>query len=350
MFGVFDVTLIITSRILLFGASFIIAFASLAVIVYARKPLVRRALVSTIEHPIYFGGIVLILVIVGAAALLLENSRLMAGLIVAALLVMVAGAMDETNNLKPSHQLLWQLAAVLAAVIGGWTIRYISNPWQGGVIFLDALAIGPFLLPGGMLAVGWLLLLMNAMNWLDGVDGLASAVGFVAFVTLALVSLLPSIQDSTTLTLALIGAGAILGFLIWNFPPARVYLGTTGAWFLGLYLGLVAIVGGGKVVTTLLVLALPVLDLIYVSGQRILAGSPPWAKDRERHLHHRLLQAGLTPRGITMIAGGITVLLGAAAVVLETQQKIVAFVLAASMLGVLSIFLVQRRFRIQRKP
>ena len=163
---------------------------------------------------------------------------------------------------------------------------------------------------------------MNSINWLDGIDGLAGSVGTVAFVTLAAVSLLPSTQDSTTLSLAVIGVGSLGAFTLWNWPPARVYLGTSGSWFLGLYLGLVAIVGGGKIATALLVLAIPALDALAVFVQRLFSGRPPWQGDQQRHLHHRLRAAGLSDTAITLLAITISAVFGTAAVLLQTRHKL----------------------------
>jgi len=184
---------------------------------------------------------------------------------------------------------------------------------------------------------------MNAINWLDGVDGLAPSVSLVALLSLALLTLLPSVQDANTLSLALIGAGGTLGLLLWNFPPAKIWLGTSGSWWLGLYLGLVAVMTGGKIVTTLLVLAIPVLDFIFVTGQRIMAGRPPWQGDTTRHLHFRLLAGGYTDRQIVFIAIIASTLLGWAAITLQTYQKMIAFLLAAIMLFVISLKLVWPR-------
>jgi UDP-GlcNAc:undecaprenyl-phosphate GlcNAc-1-phosphate transferase len=242
--------------------------------------------------------------------------------------------------LSPRAQLFWQVVITSIVVLWGWRIAYISQPFSSGIIRLDTIALGPLVLPGSILTILWLLLLMNAINWLDGVDGLATAVSIIALMTLALLTLLPSIQDSRTLTIALLGSGAAIGFLIWNFPPARVFLGTSGSWFLGLYIGLVAILTGGKIVTTLLVLAIPVVDLFFVIIQRLLTGQPPWQGDKNNHLHHRLLNVGLSPRTIVIFASVLSLLLAYGALTLQTRQKIIALFVAVIMLSLLSIQLL----------
>ena len=258
----------------------------------------------------------------------------------ASLLILLIGLYDEQYSLSPRAQLFWQIIIASVVVLWGWRISYISQPWTGGTIRLDQWDIGSFVWPASLLTVAWLLLLMNAINWLDGVDGLATAVSCIALLTLSLLTLLPSVQDSRTLALALLGAGATLGFLIWNFPPARVFLGTSGSWFLGLYIGLVAILNGGKIVTTLLVLAIPVVDLFFVILQRLMTGQHPWQGDKIRHLHYRLIKVGLRPRTIVVSAIIISLVLAFSALTLQTRQKIVAFVAAVIMLSLISFELL----------
>ena len=281
---------------------------------------------------IYYGGSVLLATVVFLAYFVLGNSWLMVGLSAAGLLVLLIGTIDENEALPPSHQLTWQLIAAGLVAVAGWTITHVSHPSGQGVL----------LVPGGIvLAVGWLVLLMNAINWLDGVDGLAPGVGAVALLSIAAVALLPSVQDSTTLALALIGAGGALSILLWNFPPAKIYLGTTGSWWLGLYIGAVAILGGGKIVTTLLVLAWPVADALWVITQRLAAGRPPWQGGDEVHLHHKLLARGLSPRSITALSMLATALLGFLAITLQTVDKAVGFLLVAATVAVVSVLLTR---------
>lgn len=280
----------------------------------------------------YGGSLLIAVTAVLSIPALRDSPRLLMSFTVAAVVVLLAGAADEHLNLSPARQLLWQALAATAAVFGGWTISFISQTTGAGVIVFNPLL-------GGALAIIWLLLLMNAVNWLDGVDGLAGSVVGLAFLTLAAVSLLPSVQDSRTFTLALVGAAAVGGFLVWNWPPARLYLGASGSWWLGLYIGMVAIQGGGKIVTTLLVLALPVADALAVFLWRLRAGQAPWQGDTTHHLHHRLRQLGISHQTITLFAAVLTALLAAAALTLQTQQKILALVAAISLIIVAGFIL-----------
>lgn len=339
-----DVSLLTLAPLLSFGFTFLLVFLLMGGLLRTGTYLLRA---HATHAGVFYGGALLAGLIGLIGYLMLDEVRLKIGLLAAVFLILVIGVVDEQLKLSAAVQFVWQTVIALVAVGWGWSIRYVSHPLHEGVLSLSWYEFGGIALPGAFLAVLWLVFLMNAMNWLDGVDGLAAGVGLVALLTLALVSLLPQIQDSQTLTLALIGAGGVLGFLLWNFPPARVFLGTSGSWFLGLYIGMVAIVGGGKIVTTLLVLALPVLDVLFVVAQRLLAGQKPWQGDTQRHLHHILQRAGWRPREITILGIAVSSMLGAAAVTLQTTQKVAALVITALLLAVALASLLSRTTRVK---
>lgn len=272
----------------------------------------------------YAGAAVALSALLGSAWAI-PNLSLVAGLIIATLLILIVGRADERSPLSAPAQLFWQLVICAILILFDWTIPYVSNPFGEGVFHLGGFSI--------FATLGWLLLMMNALNWLDGVDGLAASVATIGFITLAAISLLPSTQDPTTLALALIGAGSLLGFLFWNWPPASVYLGTSGSWFVGLFLGLTAMIGGGKIATTLLVLALPAIDVVLVIIQRLVHNRAPWQGDRSSHLHFRLQKAGLNDRFIVLSASVLSLLLGISAVLLPTPAKLLAILVLAGVLS-----------------
>lgn len=272
-----------------------------------------------------YAGTVLALFIVLLSLFIFEDFVLRLGLGLATVLIFVVGRADETKPLSAGAQVFWQLVVAMILAISGWAIPYVSNPLGPGIWYLGALAFPTTII--------WIILMMNAMNWLDGLDGLASSVSFVAFLTLAGVSLLPATQDIMTLGLSLIAAGALLGFFLHNAPPARVYLGTTGSWFVGMFLALTALVGGGKVATATLVLALPVLDSGFVIIQRLMKRQRPWIGDKN-HLHHRLLTAGFSVWQIIFMATALTAALGVIAVSAQTIHKLWALAAVALFLAV----------------
>ena len=332
----FDLTLLQSPHVFLFGISFTVVFFLLFALAQSKYGGNRRRA--------RYGGTVVAIVPAAAAAVWLGFDSLAAGLAAATAVILIGGTIDEISTLSPASQLAAQGTAAAIAVASGWIIPFVTNPFGEGVIYVDWLRLGEtFSLAAFLLTCLWLVFLMNSVNWLDGTDGLAGTIGLVAFITLATVSLLPSTQDSRTFALAVIGAGTILGFLIWNWAPARLYLGTSGAWFLGLYLGLVAIVGGGKIATTLLVLALPAIDTVSVVVQRLASRQAPWRGDRIRHLHFRLRAAGISDRGIALLGGVVTAVCGAGAVLLQTADKLLLLVVGTSIGLLAAVFWWRQR-------
>ncbi len=237
-----------------------------------------------------------------AAALLLAGRPLnlgLAGLLVPASVLVAFGAMDDWRkrgaDLSPALQFAVQLVAAALAVAFGIFIRDVRDPTAGGpfggVLGLPLWAAIP-------LTVFWIAGMINTVNFLDGLDGLACGVSGIAALILGGVSLRLGQPDLALLCFVLAGAAA--GFLPHNLYPARIFMGTSGAWFLGFMLATLAIVGGAKLATALLVVGVPVFDVALLIGLRALARQPIWRGDR-RHLHHRLLDHGLSHRGTVLL-------------------------------------------------
>ncbi len=307
----FDLSIVSPWHLALLLGVFIAMYVLLQALVKMR-PVSWR--VHSTGKPIYFAGWLLALFIMIPSAVMLHSMSLALGLIGATLMIILIGRLDEDRSISVPRQLFWQALIAGWAVYFGWTIPYISNPVGSGIIVVSM---------GGIAAFFWLLLCMNAMNFLDGTDGLAALVGIIAFIALAGISLLPATQDPITLILSLIAVGALLAFFLWNAPSARVYLGTSGSWFLGLFLGMTAIIGGGKIATALIVLALPVLDALFVVLYRIFVKKNPTKGDRTSHIHHRLLSANVSPWGILLLVGGMTLVLGTVGVIAPTHSKLI---------------------------
>lgn len=337
LLSIFDFTPLTRLHLILAGVGFLLVYLSLSILLKRPKRYLRPV---KSRRGVYYAGFILVAVMVLLTFANIDGLSLRFGLLAAAFVTLLIGFYDEEYSLSPQSQLIWQLIIAAIVVLWGWRITYISHPSTFGIIRLDQFVFGPLIWPGSFLTIAWLLLLMNSINWLDGIDGLAIAVSTIALFTLSLLTLLPSLQDARTLTISLLGSGAALGFLVWNFPPARVFLGTSGSWFLGLFIGIVAILTGGKIVTTLLVLAIPVIDLFIVVIMRLLSGRLPWIGDRTSHLHYRLTKAGVSPRAIVLSAIFVTIALGFGALTLQTTQKIIAFIAALIMFSLISIELL----------
>jgi UDP-GlcNAc:undecaprenyl-phosphate GlcNAc-1-phosphate transferase len=214
------------------------------------------------------------------------------GLLVGGTLIFLVGIYDDWRELPPLPQYIAHLVAAAIAVAFLILIEYVNNPITG----LQTEEF-PYLITV-VLSLFWLGLMINTVNWLDGLDGLAAGVVAIACVVLfinGVFRLNPPQHSVALLPAALLGA--TLGFLPFNFSPARIFLGSSGAYFLGFTLGVLSIIGGAKMASILLVMGLPLLDVAWQIFHRLLRGQNPVRGDRG-HLHFRLLDLGLSQRQI----------------------------------------------------
>jgi len=189
--------------------------------------------------------------------------------------------------------------------------------------------------------VFWIVGMNVAMNFIDGLDGLAAGVAGLAAVTLGAIALLPRVNEPFVAWMAFALAGAIAGFLLFNFHPARLFLGTTGVVFLGTMLAVLSVFGTAKVAAALLVLGVPIIDTFYVLVRRLASGQPPFAPDRG-HFHHRLLDVGLSHRQAVLLIYALTLGLGALAFATTGRSQVISFVGLVVLFGVAVVALTQR--------
>jgi UDP-GlcNAc:undecaprenyl-phosphate GlcNAc-1-phosphate transferase len=166
--------------------------------------------------------------------------------------------------------------------------------------------------------------MINSMNFIDGLDGLSSGIGFIAALTLGVISLTTQIGQPFVSLLCVALAGALLGFLRWNFQPATIFPGTSGTMAVGYALAVLSILGSAKVAVALLVLGVPIIDTFWIIVRRLLSGRSPFSADRG-HIHHRLLDLGLSHRQTVVLIYAICAALGALSLVLTGTGPVYAF-------------------------
>lgn len=258
------------------------------------------------------------------------------GLITGSALVLLFGFWDDIIELSWKTQVFFQASLAMILFIFGIRIVSLPNPFGGIWTFPSEGFVIPIF---GMLFI-WLFLTMNAMNLLDGLDGLCGSVTFVTLMTIFFLSLKPEVNQPPIAIVAIIGAGAVAGFLVLNAPPAKILAGTVGSMFLGFLVAVLAVIAGTKIATALLVLSIPIADAVWVVGQRIRAGVPIFRPDR-RHLHYRLRDLGWSER---KIMGAFTVVTSFIAfIALNTQAvgKLFAIIMVLAIVFVF-LFVVER--------
>lgn len=255
----------------------------------------------------------------------------LAGLFGGAILATVLGVLDDRYDLRARWQFLSQLALAVIAVASGITVAKIGNPFGAEDIPF------PALLGIGFTTV-WIIGMINSLNFIDGLDGLSTGIAFIAAVTLGVQSLTQPVDQPLVAILCFVLAGALLGFLRWNFHPAVIFQGSAGIMFVGYVLAVLAILGSAKVVVALLVLAVPIIDTFWVIVRRLSSGRSPFSPDRG-HIHHLLLDLGLSHRATVLLIYVVCATLGLMSLLVSAATGVLAFVVALVGFGVVAFVL-----------
>lgn len=255
------------------------------------------------------------------------------------LIIISGGFLDDKYNLPPRYQVVFPLLAILAVIFGGVEIAKITNPFGG---FLDL--NGWFLISPLLIAI-WLLGLMYTTKLLDGVDGLVSGLGTIGALIIFLFTLTTRYYQPDLSFAAILLAGAISGFLIFNFNPAKIFLGEGGSLLIGYLLGVLAVISGGKIAIALLVMGIPILDVAWTIIRRLLKGKNPFRFADREHLHHRFLALGLSQKQTVFIFYSLSLIFGLSGLFLQSRGKLFALLI---ILGIM-FFLVVLFWRLDRR-
>jgi UDP-GlcNAc:undecaprenyl-phosphate GlcNAc-1-phosphate transferase len=260
------------------------------------------------------------------------------GLLLGGAFLFVFGILDDKHEYSALPQYFAQLTAAAIAVVFLIIIEQFNNPLTG-----EPTPEWPYIVTVA-LTIFWLGFMMNTVNWLDGLDGLAAGVCAVAALMMFIHAAFRLNQVSVSL-LPLALLGATLGFLPYNFHPARIFMGSNGALFLGYTTGVLGIIGGAKMATVLLVMGLPLLDVVWQIVRRVSIGENPTKGDRG-HVHYRLLDLGLTQSQIVFGYYLFCAVFGAVALVTASRLYKLIGLLVMGAVIVLGFFVLSRRSRL----
>lgn len=274
------------------------------------------------------GGIPLFVGIAIAGFLFLPITKITIILFLSSLIALIIGVLDDKLDVSPYLRFFANIVTAAIIVGSGIGIPFITNP-LGGILHLDAISINlQFLgyhsvhVVSDLLALFWIVWVMNMLNWSKGVDGQMPGIVAISAIIIGILSLRFPIIDSNSLIaarLSFIIAGSALGFLVFNFYPAKIFPGY-GATAVYLLLSVVSLLSGAKIATAILVMGVPMVDGVFTIVRRILSGKSPFWHDR-KHLHHLLLQLGFGQRRIALFYWVISAILGALSLTLSSSGK-----------------------------
>lgn len=264
---------------------------------------------------------------------ILEANRWLLSFIAGLLIIIIVAFIDDKKPINPFIKLFFQVLAAHIVFMGGIQIETVTNPFaQKGFSELPIYISYP-------LSILWIVGMTNAINFMDGLDGLAAGVSSISSLSLFLIAAITGEAEIAIITAAL--AGSTLGFLPYNFNPAKIFMGDTGSTFLGFSLAVIAIQSAFKtyaaiaITIPLLVLGLPLFDTIFAILRRILSGKSIVKPDRG-HIHHRLIDMGLSHKQSVVVMYTASSALGLTAIVLAERGAISAVILIIA----ISVFII----------
>lgn len=273
------------------------------------------------------GGLPIYLAFAITAFIFVPLQKIMVMVLLAGFLLVVVGILDDKYDLSPYLRLVLNFIIAAVAISGGLGIPYISNPFGPPIHLMQPQIAFEFFgkhtiwVVADLLAIFWLVSMMNITNWSKGIDGQLPGFVGIACIFLALITRKYSgysIDAANTRTLAMIVSGAFLGFLPWNFYPQKIMPGYGGGTLAGFLLGILTILSFGKVGTLLLVMSIPILDGFYAILRRIHHGKNPFKGDAY-HLHHLLLRRGWDRRVIVLFYMLVSAVCGALSLILPSS-------------------------------
>jgi len=301
------------------------------------------------------GGLALYISFLAGAPLVIHSTKLGLmgyGFLAGATIIILVGIIDDIYGLSPWLKFLGQIGAAFSVLPFGIAINFFTNPLNGQIVGLGWLGVPVTLF--------WIVAATNAINLIDGLDGLAGGISLIAALTVAAVGwtqwkVFGASGEQGIIALALLLAVILLGFLRYNFHPARIFLGDSGSMFLGFALAVISVMGLTKSVTAvsvfvpLVILGIPLTDTVFAIVRRYHRRRPIFQADRE-HLHHLLLSLGLSHRQAVLAVYAISIILGLSALIINliSPDRAMILLLIMGTLAVIGLNRIEVLSRVRR--
>jgi len=241
------------------------------------------------------------------------------GIWIGGAILMIGGYLDDRYRLPAKLSIIFPIMACLAIITSGIQAVSVHHPLTNAIIELSPLL-------SGVIVFLWTMTMTYTTKLLDGMDGLVTGISAIAALSIFALSLSPQVMQPQTAILAITFAGSLLGFLILNFHPAKIFLGEGGSTFAGFMLAVLAIISGGKMATTLLVMGIPLLDMAWVIVQRLANKQSPFSGDR-KHLHFRLTEIGFSVPQAVLFLYALAGIFGGVGLFLQSRGKFIALII-----------------------
>lgn len=280
-----------------------------------------------------FGGLAIYIGTVASMLIFLPFSGKLMGVIAGGTLIFLVGIIDDLKNLPAKFKLICQILCAFILFQFSVRISFIGNPFGEGYYYL------PWIV-SLIVTIIWIVGITNTINLIDGLDGLAGGVAFIASISIAYIAYINQSPEASMAMLAI--AGGALGFLPFNFNPAKIFMGDGGALFLGFMLAGLSVISPTKSATMLativpvLVLGLPIFDTAFAILRRLINKRPIMEADKG-HLHHRIMAAGLGQRRTVLTLYAISGVMGAAAILISRDlyiESLILVIIAATLIYV----------------
>lgn len=272
------------------------------------------------------------------------------GIFAAGCILMIGGVLDDKYDLSPVRQIAFPLVATLVVIASGIGIDSFAVPfwktvdftqWSTTVFTINDIPYRIVWLADSI-TFAWLMLMMYTTKFSDTIDGLVPGISGIAAFTIVFLSLSNIVAQPETAFLAAILAAVAIGFLLFNWHPAMIFLGESGSIWLGFMLGVLAILAGSKIVTTILVMGIPLLDLFWVVLRRVFVEKRNPAKGDRKHLAHRLLDIGFSQRRAVVFLYALATVFGLASLMVTREYKVWVVVGLLAVMVLMGVWLVLR--------
>jgi UDP-GlcNAc:undecaprenyl-phosphate GlcNAc-1-phosphate transferase len=285
-----------------------------------------------------FAGVLVVAAIVTGRIIGTITWPMLGGVLLGGAVLIFGGVWDDAKNLPAKKQIIFPIVAAFIVIICGIGVSKLSNP-LGGIIYLTAPLSGLVVFP-------YLMGTTYATKLFDGLDGLVAGVAAIGALLVMALALTTKYFQPDVALVAAIAAGAFIGFLPWNFHPAKIFLGEGGSELAGYLLGVLSIISGAKIAVVLMALGIAITDAAWVILRRVFWEKKSIAIGDRKHLHFRLLDAGFSQRTVVLFLWFVSAAFGATTLLLQSVGKVVAFALLAAVTLMVGVAAILKRKRI----